>query len=170
MNFVDLKIAFALRKYGRSQGNPERTLGSSVGLIIDSEEEGLRKSFLRLQEELQLEGKDLRVLKCLERGSEKDIFNAASFGLSDINWNGKIISPQVQEFLGQHFKILICFVKDGNKLASLIVSLAQSDLKIGRNHDEQKNGFDFVIDCGKDEPEIFLQELKRYIKIIKTAV
>jgi hypothetical protein len=170
VNFLDLKIAAARKR--RNSGAfhtelfSERTPGK-FGLILDSEDVEIKESFERLKEEMGVGDRDFHLITCKEKRLKNDIFQGPVFTGQDLSWNGKITNGEVDLFLEQQYHLLICFTEEENKLASLLVSLSKAALKAGNHSATEGNIFDLSISAGRNEPKLFIEELKKYLKIIK---
>lgn len=140
------------------------------GVILDSEDELLKESFLKLKEDFQLRDTDLMILTCKEEVRKDDIFQGMVFSRKDLNWKGAIKNGEVMNFARGPLDVLISFTENESKLATFLVSVTNADLKIGRIDYEHAPGlFDIVINTGFDEKEVFLMELKKYLKIINNT-
>lgn len=165
MIWTDIKLKLAGKKY-RKQKNSVGKKPVKIGVIIDSETAAVQQPFLELNEEFNLEEKEFRMMICKTRGVKNDIFETPCFTLEDLKWNGTIDHSEVVDFLEQEYELLISFAAAENKLAGFLVSNVFANLKVGREQDKQRN-FDFVVETNQDEPEIFLEELKKYNGLIK---
>lgn len=140
------------------------------GVILDSEDESLKESFLQLKEEFSLRDTDLLILTCREETKKEDVFQGLVFSRKDLNWKGKIKNGEVVNFAKGPMDVLISFTENDYKLASFLVSVTNADLKVGRADNSGNSGlFDIVINTGFDEVEVFLMELKKYLRIIKNT-
>jgi hypothetical protein len=169
VKLLDLKIAAALKR--RSPGGIDADFFSNkapgkIGLILDSEDLELKESFQRLKEEMGVSDRDFHVITCKNKRLKNDIFHGPVFTHRDLSWNGKIKNGEVELFLEHDYHLLINYTEEENKLALLLVSLCRAALKAGRGT-AAEDLLDLSISCPAGEPEVFIEELKKYLKIIK---
>lgn len=138
------------------------------GVILDSENDTLKEAFLRLKEEFKLRDTDFYILVCREATQKEDVYQGLTFSRKDLNWRGKIKNGEVISFSKTPMDVLVSFTENECKLATFLVSISNADLKVGRAINENAGGlFDITINTGYDEIELFLVELKKYLRIIK---
>ncbi len=157
------RMAAAIKRtFPRSESQLQR-----IGLILDSENEEVKGQFLALKEEFGLRDSHFQIVMCKDGEKKGDAFNGVVFTRKDLNWYGKIRNGEIAQFVQQELDVLISFTEENNKLAALLVSVANAGLKVGRKEDLGSAGlFDMVIATGFNEPGIFIAELKKYLKIL----
>ena len=137
------------------------------GVILDSEKDHLKEGFLKLKEEFGLRDADLLILTCKEERKNDDVYQGLIFTRKDLNWQGKIRNGEILNFAREPLDVLISFTEKESKLATFLVSVSNADLKVGRIEDPGSAGlFDIVINTDFNEQEVFLMELKKYLRII----
>ena len=168
MNFPDLKFVTARRIYSADAFSAERfPAEGDIAIILESEEEDVLKSFLKLKKDFIAEARNVRILICRNKASKNVIFEYPSFGGEDIKWNGKIENEEVLNFLRTRFQMLICFADSENKSAAFIVSVADAELKLGLDQGKnERDLYDVSICQLKPEADVFVEEIKKYIKIL----
>lgn len=174
MNFRDLKLAAAQRRYFGATFSAEKIASEevNVALVLDTEEEDVQQPFLSLKETFVAEGKKVQILICSEKGRKNTVSEYPSFCKEDVSWNGKITNPEVLGFFKTKFQVLICFAAAENKTAAFIVSVAAADLKFGLLSEQKKQDlYDVIICQPQPDAAVFVEEIKKYIKILnKRAV
>ena len=163
MKISDIKIAVARKKLissHSSEDGEERKLG----IIIDSEDPGIYKVFLQLKEDLKLKQDDFLLVFCTEKPLKNSIFDAPVIGRKDFGWNGKA-GENASAFLNANYDVLISFTAEENKMADFLVSVSRARLKIGRKTEDKKGIFDLNISAALSSPEVFVLEVKKYLKI-----
>lgn len=165
MSLTPIKLKLAALKFG-GRKNENQSVKVRIAVILDSEEEEKQRSFFDLKEVFELKEEEFNLMICKTKGVKNDIFEAPCFTPKNLRWNGQIDHPEVLDFLDRDYELLICFAASENKLAGFLVSQVKADLKVGREQNKENN-FDFVIETELDEPEVFLEELKKYKSIIK---
>lgn len=137
------------------------------GVVLDSEDDYLKEYFLNLKSEYGLRDADFQIVICKDESVKNDVFQGLVFTPKDLKWNGKIRNGEIMNFTQRPMDVLISFTESDNKLASLLVLVANAEFKVGRKEEASSAGlFDMVINTEFDEVEIFLLELKKYLKIL----
>ena len=169
----NLKIGVAKRRMAaaikRSFAGEEKH-SRRIGVILDRDDEVLKGKFLQLQEDLGLRDANFQVVVCKDEGQTGDVFQGLVFTRKDLGWNGKIKNGEIMGFAQQKMDVLISFTETDNKLAALLVSVANAGLKVGRAEEVNSAGlFNIVISTGFEDADIFIAELKRYLKILNNT-
>lgn len=169
----NLKLGVAKKRMAAVIKN---TLSSSgrrvqrVGVLIDVDDDEVIKQFRRLQNDLELRDTHFQFVTCKAEGSLGTVFEGLVFTRKDLGWNGRIRNGEITTFVEQETDVLISFTKEDNKLAALLVSVSNSGLKVGRKEGKASAGlFDLVISTPFEEAGIFVDELKKYLKILNTT-
>lgn len=166
----NLKISVAKKRmatFTRKALSEENKKPLKFGVILDSEDDGLKEHFLSLKETYGLRDADFQIVTCKDERIQGDIFQGLVFTRKDLKWNGKIRNGEITNFAQQRMDVLISFTESDNKLAALLVSVANAELKVGRKEEASSAGlFDMLINTEFEEVEIFLLELKKYLKIL----
>ncbi len=82
-----------------------------------------------------------------------------------IKWNGGIADQQLEEILNASYDLQINFFQRANDLQSFVALALRSGFKVGLPT-QQKEHYDLSIDVELSEKQVFITELKKYIKII----
>lgn len=166
----NLKITLAKRRIAAAI---ERTFSGSekqiqrIGIILDSEKEYLKESFHSLKKDLGLPETHFQIVVCENEKETINVFHGLVFSRKDLSWSGKIRNGELTAFARQERDVLICYTEADNKLADLLVSVTNADLKVGRREEVSSAGlFDLVISTGFEDVEVFIAELKKYLKIL----
>ena len=167
MKISDIKIAIARKKLLNSHSSEEGE-GRKLGVIIDSEDTGIYNAFLQLKEVLRLKQQDFLLIFCTEKPLKNDNFDAPVIGRKDFGWNGKA-GETASAFLDANYDVLISFTSEENKMADFLVSVSRARLKIGRKTEDKKGIFDLNISAALSSPEIFVIEVKKYLKIFNNT-
>lgn len=166
----NFKIGFAKKRLAivkKKSLHREQNKYPRFGVILDSEREDLKERFLKLKEELRLRDSDFQIVVCKDEKTEDNIFQGLVFTRKDLKWNGKIRNGEIIDFTQKSMDVLISFAEHDNKLATLLVSVSNAELRVGRKEEPGFAGlFDMVISTEFDEIDVFLIELKKYLKIL----
>lgn len=169
MKIGDIKLAVARKNFRVSA---EKSVAESrkckLGIILDAGREDSLKHFLKLKEDLNLEQHEMNLVICLKKGVKNDLFGYPQITREDIGWTGKT-SEQASAFLEAQYDVLVSFTASENKMANFLVSVIRAGLKVGRKNSDKSDIFDLNISAGLSQSEIFTEELKKYLKILKTT-
>lgn len=169
MKISDLKIAVARKKLlALAEDSAVAGKSRKLGIILDAEDENTFEAFLRLKQDLSLEEEDFHMVICRERGVKNAIFDTPVISRKDLGWNGRS-GEEVSAFLGAEYDVLVSFTASENKMSNFLVSVSRARLKVGRLKEDKKGIFDLNISAELSSPEVFILELKKYLKILNTT-
>lgn len=169
MKISDLKIAVARKKLlALAEDSAVAGRARKMGIILDAEDENALAAFLRLKQDLSLEQEDFRLVSCSEKSDKEPVFDIPVISRKDLGWNGRA-GEEVLAFLGAEYDVLVSFTASENKLSHFLVSVSRARLKVGRLKEDKKGIFDLNISAELSSPEIFISELKKYLKILNTT-
>jgi|GEM_PF-6894687 hypothetical protein len=163
-----MRLALARKKL-RSQ--VENTVAEArncrLGVILDAEDEKAFLPFLKLQQDLSLQQHEVCFVFGRKKGVKNGIFEYPVISNADFSWNGRF-SQSASAFLNTQYDVLISFTAEENKLADFLVSVSRARLKVGRKREDKNAIFDLNISAELSEAEVFVHELKKYLKILNT--
>lgn len=136
-----------------------------VCVILDETDEQLIAKFKKLAKDLNLKEGNIKMLFCLSSIPKEKDFEGLVFRTSDLTWSGKIRNPEIEGLVKEQFDLLISFLRRDSKTAGFIAAALPADLKVSRR-EESASGFDLTIATGYEESEVFITELKKYLKIL----
>lgn len=169
MKITDIKLAVARKNLQKvAENSVAKGRKFKIGIILDSVEEGTVKPFLKLKEDLHLEQHEFNLVVCPKKGVKNGIFEYPFITGADFNWNGRI-SDKASGFLEGQYDVLVSFTASENKMANFLVSVTRAGLKAGRKKRVKNDIFDLYISAELSEPEVFIEELKKYLKILNTT-
>lgn len=130
-------------------------------MLYDSPGGDLLRSMENLRREFDISEKNFHAVFCgrfQESGEEK-----VSFQLREIAYNGKIKNPALTQIIESGPDLVISYTERDNPEALFLREIIPAGLKAGRFEEKEIN---LSI---KDEhtPEIFAEELLKYLKILK---
>ncbi len=162
LGFAQKKVADLPRKFSISvQDNSVK----KVCIILDEADAGLMNKFKNLREDLKIKEEDFKLLLCLSHRPKSRDLEGTFFSSADLTWSGKIKNPDVKDLLKKPFDLLISFTGKDTKTANYIASAIDAGLKVNRR-EEAASGFDLTIATGFEEVDVFITELKKYLKIL----
>ena len=84
----------------------------------------------------------------------------------DFGWKGKIKNIDLEAFINEPFDMLICYYKNEVLQLDLITAASKANLKVGISRNDERL-YDLIIDVALKDINIFKQELKKYLNILK---
>ncbi|WP_179007748.1 DUF6913 domain-containing protein [Winogradskyella forsetii] len=90
----------------------------------------------------------------------------AHFSPKDFGWNGKIKNLDLEAFINEPYDMLVCFFKNPVLQLDLITAASKANLKVGISA-EHERFYDLIIDVELKDINIFKEELKKYLNILK---
>ncbi|NRD21147.1 hypothetical protein HNV08_13900 [Winogradskyella eckloniae] len=90
----------------------------------------------------------------------------AHFSPKDFGWNGKIKNLDLQSFIDEPFDMLICFFKNPVLQLNQMTAVSNANFKVGISKEDERL-YDLIIDVELKNINIFKQELKKYLNILK---
>lgn len=98
--------------------------------------------------------------------SKNDVKSHKHFSEKDFNWKGKVVDTSLQSFLEKPFDLLICFFSKKNMYLEYVVRSSNASFKVGFS-DVMSQVYDLEIACDPKEVEVFFDEVKKYLEILK---
>jgi hypothetical protein len=90
----------------------------------------------------------------------------AHFSPKDFGWKGKIKNSDLESFINEPFDMMICFYKNPVLQLNQIVAASKALFKVGISNEDERL-YDLIIDIELKDINIFKQELKKYLNILK---
>lgn len=88
------------------------------------------------------------------------------FSPKDFGWKGKIKNTDLQTFINEPYDMMISFYKSEVLHLNQIAAASKALFKVGIS-DEDERLYDLIIDVELKEINIFKEELKKYLNILK---
>lgn len=135
-----------------------------VGCIIDTNLDVDYFQILDLMEKIGLKQKDVKIISYSDTAFN-DPFSKMRISKDSINFYGKIVSADANEFISYDYDLLINYFGD-NKILTLISSKANSNFRVG--YSESNNNInDIIFSNFFNNFEKFSNELIKYLKFLK---
>lgn len=90
----------------------------------------------------------------------------AHFSPKDFGWNGKIKNVDLDTFINEPYDMLVCFFKNQVLQLNHITAASKANFKVGISNEDERL-YDLIIDVDLKEINVFKQELKKYLNILK---
>jgi hypothetical protein len=135
-----------------------------VGCIIDTNLEVDYFQILELVEKIGLKQKDVKIISYSDTAFN-DPFSKMRISKDSINFYGKIVSADANEFISYDYDLLINYFGD-NEILTLISSKTNSNFRVGYS-ESNKNINDIMFSNFFNNFEKFSNELIKYLKFLK---
>jgi len=136
----------------------------SIGFIVDDTQK--KDPIVKLlKKELEIhEGKiHFLVYKEYEKGAQTESYH---FSEEDFGWNATIKTPALDNFVSKEYDLLINFSDIDNLFTNIVVLLSKATFKTGFASNDTSL-YQLMIACDHSQLIIFVQELKKYLHILK---
>lgn len=135
-----------------------------VGCIIDTNLDVDYFQILELIEKIGLKQKDVKIISYSDTAFN-DPFSKMRISKDSINFYGKIVSADANEFISYDYDLLINYFGD-NEILTLISSKTNSNFRVGYS-ESNKNINDIMFSNFFNNFEKFSNELIKYLKFLK---
>lgn len=135
-----------------------------VGCIIDTNLDVDYFQILELMEKIGLKQKDVKIISYSDTAFN-DPFSKMRISKDSINFYGKIVSADANEFISYDYDLLINYFGD-NEILTLISSKTNSNFRVGYS-ESNKNINDIMFSNFFNNFEKFSNELIKYLKFLK---
>ncbi|MBO3098534.1 DUF6913 domain-containing protein [Gelidibacter pelagius] len=138
----------------------------SVGVIIDASEFSDAEVFKNFFHDLGIQLPKIKVIVFVDDVKKTERLWGNYFTKKDFGWRGKVKHAELQSFLNTEFDALLGFYKNEAIELKMVTALSKANFKIGLSGVDDRL-FDFILDVGINDFEIFKVELKKYLTILK---
>ena len=135
-----------------------------VGCIIDTNLDVDYFQILELMEKIGLKQKDVKIISYSDTAFN-DPFSKMRISKDSINFYGKIVSADANEFISYDYDLLINYFGD-NEILTLISSKTNSNFRVGYS-ESNKYINDIMFSNFFNNFEKFSNELIKYLKFLK---
>ena len=135
-----------------------------VGCIIDTNLDVDYFQILELMKKIGLKQKDVKIISYSDTAFN-DPFSKMRISKDSINFYGKIVSADANEFISYDYDLLINYFGD-NEILTLISSKTNSNFRVGYS-ESNKNINDIMFSNFFNNFEKFSNELIKYLKFLK---
>jgi len=135
-----------------------------VGCIIDTNLDVDYFQILELMEKIGLKQKDVKIISYSDTAFN-DPFSKMRISKDSINFYGKIVSADANEFISYDYDLLINYFGD-NEILTLISSKTNSSFRVGYS-ESNSNINDIMFSNFFNNFEKFSNELIKYLKFLK---
>lgn len=142
-----------------------------LGVLIDARRDIDIFSIVKLADNVgvkssQLQIMGLKELKSLMPENENESGGHTNyFDEKMIKFSGKFVSPALQNFVSNDFDVLINFYEEDHYLLNVVAASSKAKFKVGFASVNNRIN-DLVIGTPAGNTNVFIQELKKYLKIL----
>ncbi len=139
----------------------------TLAVLIDASHSINIISLLKLANELGVSSEKLKVMgykedhKDIEGDKDAAYYNDKSFGV-----NGAVKSRSLQEFINEDYDVLINFYGKDKMELNYVAAASRAKFKVGFAMVDNRIN-DLIIGTTTDDANLFISELKKYLKILQ---
>ena len=137
----------------------------SVGVVIDASEFSDAEVFKDFFHDLGIQLPKIKVVVFVDDVKKTERLWGNYFTKKDFGWRGKVKHSELQLFLDTKFDALLGFYKNDAIELKKVTALSKANFKIGLSGVDDRL-FDFILDVGITDLEVFKVELKKYLTIL----
>lgn len=163
--YIDKKINKAIKNSIKANAEASILKIQKVAIFIDEETSFNEKDFKALQKLTQLSNTHFKILTFKKKRTDYNKFRGTVVIQNDVNWQGKITSKAVNEYLNETFDLLIDYTQADNQEKQLIISKIKAFLKVGYK-DNKDELYDMTIQVNPSEVSLFNKEMVHYLSIL----
>jgi hypothetical protein len=141
----------------------------TVGLLIDASHFSEKEAFI---EELTANGipeENIKVIVYKDRFKLNEVNSQLGFSDKNLNWNGEITNPNVNDFINEKFDLLISFYDVEKAILMLVTHNSKAAFKVGFSSIDKRLNH-LMIDTNVQNYKVFTAELFRYLKLFKQNI
>ena len=142
------------------------SLINSIGVVLSESEYDDFEAFRELAAELSINPNKIKIAMFTEDDKSVESSRELLYGRKQIGWNAKIKNPELQRFIESDFDALICFYATETIELNLVAALSKAKFKIGLAGPDARL-YDFIVETSTANFDVFKDELKKYLAILK---
>lgn len=156
-----LKNEVASRTYVPS-GTPIR----SIGILQEEAVPFDKKNREQLAKVLGIQEKDIEILTYVTTLSKDQKEVEGTYSVKSIGWNGIAKTASLKTFIAKDFDILLSYYTEDRLPLRWVSGLSKAVFKVGLIKEEESL-HDLVITTATGEETVFINELEKYLRILK---
>ncbi len=138
----------------------------TLAVLIDASQSVNVLSLLKLANELGVTSDHLKVMGFKEDIKGVEDANTAYYNTKSLGVSGGMKSNALENFVKTKFDVLINFYSEEKPELDYVASASQAKFKVGFAEIDNRIN-DLVIGSSIDNSDLFISELKKYLKILK---
>ncbi|GAA3517563.1 hypothetical protein GCM10022393_34590 [Aquimarina addita] len=139
----------------------------SLAVLIDASQSVNILSVVKLANALGVKSDHLKIMGY--KDDEKEIADdkdAAYFNFKSFGVNGVVKSSSLNEFINKDYDVLINFYSESKLGLDYVAAASEAKFKVGFAEIDNRIN-DLVIGLAQDDINLFISELKKYLKILQ---
>ncbi len=137
-----------------------------LGFLVDEAFFDNFEMFYEFGKELGLQRKDVKMFSFIETRRKIPTLRQNQITNKEFTWRGEILNQNAKEFLDYPFDVLIGFYMGKHEFLNAMVAQSKAKFKIGI-HGSDERLFDLLLTVNIQRPELFKNEVKKYLQILK---
>ncbi|WP_232517354.1 DUF6913 domain-containing protein [Aquimarina aggregata] len=163
-NAIKKNIEAHLKK--RNSSSDSISTLKTLAVLVDASYDINIISLIKLANELGVSPDKLKIVgykeeKDLDNDKDAAYYNDKSFGVS-----GGVKSNSLQEFVNKDYDVLISFYSENKLELNYVAAVSKAKFKVGFGTVDNRIN-DLIIGATVDNPNLFIKELKKYLKILQ---
>ncbi len=138
----------------------------TLAVLIDASYSINILSLVKLANELGVSPDKLTVIGYKEDKDIEDDKDAAYYNDKSFGVNGVVKSRSLQEFIDKDYDVLISFYAENKIELNYVSAASKAKLKVGFAEVDNRIN-DLIIGATVNNPNLFIKELKKYLKILQ---
>ncbi|UXP31908.1 hypothetical protein N6H18_16300 [Reichenbachiella agarivorans] len=118
-------------------------------------------------EELEKEGKVVKILAFIPKAKKTDVYKYPYFSEKDLKASGKWDKKEVVEFKNEEFDYLLSLDKELNKYSKNILATCRAKCRVGQANEGVNEYFEMMINHDDEDFGSLLRQVHHYIKNIR---
>jgi hypothetical protein len=141
----------------------------TVGLLIDASHFSEKEAFIQELTANGIPEENIKVIVYKDRFKLNEVNSQLGFSDKNLNWNGEITNPNVNDFINEKFDLLISFYDVEKAILMLITHNSKAAFKVGFSSIDKRLNH-LMIDTNVQNYKVFTAELFRYLKLFKQNI
>ncbi|GAA4278537.1 DUF6913 domain-containing protein [Aquimarina mytili] len=138
----------------------------TLAVLVDASYAVNIASIVKLASELQVDPENLKVVGYKEDKDLEDDKDAAYYNDKSFAVNGSIRNSALQDFVNKDYDVLINFYEEDKLELNYVAAVSKAKLKIGFAEVDNRIN-DLIIGSTTHDTNLFIAELKKYLKILQ---
>ena len=141
----------------------------TVGLLIDASHFSEKEAFIQELTANGIPEENIKVIVYKDRFKLNEVNSQLGFSDKNLNWNGEITNPNVNDFINEKFDLLISFYDVEKAILMLVTHNSKAAFKVGFSSVDKRLNH-LMIDTNVQNYKVFTAELFRYLKLFKQNI
>lgn len=139
---------------------------TSIGCIVDLDQFDNANLFYQFVEDFSLRPNSVKIIGYKSFYDKNSPYATPVFSDKDLGWKGEIQNSYALEFFSREYDLLVNYYTDDHLLLQLMTIKSKARIKVGFG-EVDKNLNDLILHTSIKDFNLFKQELKKYLKILK---